>query len=174
MGSEKQKIIQEFLKCPYNKKLFEEYQITKSEEIKRKIDIKFKKYYQNYRILSYLIKVLHYESKHFDQKMRTYKSRYQLILTSDLENLDFSPVYFEKSYSDAIEFSKDIADHISDDKLFNCFKALTDRQKEILSLVYVRQMTDKEIAQYLGISQQAVQKTRKNVIKKIRKGISHD
>ncbi|MDI2588937.1 sigma-70 family RNA polymerase sigma factor [Psychrobacillus sp. NEAU-3TGS] len=170
MGSEKKKIIQEFLKCPYNKTLFEEFQTTNSEETKQKIDVKFKKYYQNYRILSYLIKVLHYESKHFDHKLRTYKHRYQLILTNDLE----TPIFFEKSYSDSIDSSKDIEDHISNEKLFTCFKTLTTRQKEILSLVYVRQMTDKEIAQYLGITQQAVSKTRKNVIKKIRKGITHD
>lgn len=174
MSSEKQKIIQEFLRCPSNKTLFEEYKATLSEEIKQKIDAKFKKFYQNYRIISYLVKVLHYESKHFDKKMRTYKNRYQLILPSDLENVNFTPIYFQKSYSDSVEFSNDIADHISSEKLFNCVKTLTDRQKEILSLVYVKQMTDKEIAQYLGITQQAVSKTRKNVIKKIRKENSHD
>lgn len=174
MSSEKQKIIQEFLKCPSNQTLIEEFKITHSEKIKQKIDFKFKKHYQNYRIMSYLIKVLHFESKHFDKKMRTYKHRYQLILTTDLENVNFSPIYFEKSYSDSNDFSYDIADHISDDKLFNSFKTLTERQREILSLVYVRQMTDKEIAHYLGITQQAVSKTRKNVIKKIRKENTHD
>ncbi|SES10480.1 sigma-70 family RNA polymerase sigma factor [Psychrobacillus sp. OK032] len=171
MNSEKQKIIQEFLKCPSNLTLFEEFKTTNSEEIKQKIDLRFKKHYQNYRIISYLIKVLHYESKHFDRKMRTYKDRYQLILTN---NLDLSPIFLERSYSDSIGFSEDIIDHIASHKLFNCLRKLTDRQKEILSLVYVKQMTDKEIAQYLGITQQAVSKTRKNIIKKVRKEITHD
>lgn len=174
MSSEKQKIIQEFLKCPSNQTLLEEFKTTHSEKIKQKIDYKFKQYYQNYRIISYLIKVLHFESKHFDKKMRTHNHRYQLILTSDLENVSFSPINFEKSYSDSIDFSHDLADHISDDRLFNSFKKLTGRQREILSLVYIRQMTDKEIAQHLGITQQAVSKTRKNVIKKIRKENTHD
>ncbi|WP_192797524.1 sigma-70 family RNA polymerase sigma factor [Psychrobacillus glaciei] len=172
MSSEKQKIIQEFLRFPSNRTLFEEFKATNSEELKLEIDSKFKKHYQNYRIISYLIKVLHYESKHFDRKMRAYKNRNQLNLTS---NLDLSPIYLEKSFSsDSNGFSKGIVDHISSNNLFDCLSKLTDRQKEILSLVYVRQMTDKEIAQYLGITQQAVSKTRRNVIKNIRKEITHD
>ncbi|WP_391122235.1 sigma-70 family RNA polymerase sigma factor [Psychrobacillus sp. L3] len=173
MNSEKQKIIQEFLRCPSNRTLFEEFKTTNSEEIKLQIDSKFKKHYQNYRIISYLIKVLHYESKHFDRKMRDYSNGNQLILTSDFENLDFHPIYPEKSFSDSIGLSEDIIDHISSDNLINCLRKLTDRQKEILSLVYVRKMTDKEIAQYLGITQQAVSKTRRNVIKNIRKEITY-
>ena len=173
MSSEKQKIIQEFLRCPSNKSLFEEFKATNSREIKLMIDSKFKKYYQNYRVLSYLIKVLHFESKHFDRKVRTHRDRNQLILTSNLENLDLSPIYLEKSYSDSIGLSENIVDHISCDDLFNCLRTLTDRQKEILSLAYVRQMSDKEIAQYLGITQQAVSKTRRNVITIIRKELTY-
>lgn len=167
MSSEKQKIIQEFLKCPSNRTLLEEFKATNSGEIKLLIDSKFKKYYQNYRILSYLIKALHYESKHFDRKLRDYRNRNQLVPTSDL-------IYLDKSYTDPFVLSKDIVDHISSDNLFHTLRKLTDRQKEILSLVYVRQMTDKEIAQHLGITQQAVSKTRKNIIKNIRKEIYHD
>ncbi|WP_144509752.1 sigma-70 family RNA polymerase sigma factor [Bacillus sp. FJAT-22090] len=171
MSAEKQVIIQEFLKCPSNKKLFEEFNATKSDEIKLQIDSKFKQHYQNYRIISYLLKVLQYESKHYDKKMRTYRKRNQLILAN---NTDFSPIYLEKSFSDSVVFSDNIVDHISSDDLFNCLRKLSDRQKNILSLAYVRQMTDKEIATYLGITQQAVSKTRRNVIKTIRKEIAHD
>lgn len=174
MSSEKQKIIQEFLKCPSNRKLFEEYKTTNSEELRLLIDSNFKKYYQNFRTLSYLVKVLHYESKHYDRKLRAHRDRNQLTLTTNLDNSNLIPIYHEKPYSDPINLSEDIVDHISCDNLFNCLRKLTDRQKEILSLVYVKQMTDKEIAQYLGISQQAVSKTRKKVINHIRKELTHD
>ncbi|TQR20631.1 sigma-70 family RNA polymerase sigma factor [Psychrobacillus vulpis] len=171
MNPEKLKVVQEFLKCPANRALLEEYHATNSEEIKLIIDNKFKKFYQNFRILSYLIKVVHYESKHFDRKVRDHRNRYQLTLT---DNIDISPIYYEKSFSDSLGLSEDILDHISNDKLFNCLRNLTGRQKEILSLVFVRQMTDKEIGQYLGITPQAVSKTRRNVIKYIRKELTYD
>lgn len=170
MNDEKQKIIQEFLKCPTNRSLLDEYKNSHSEEIKILIDLKFKKFYQNFRILSYLIKVLHYESKHFDQKMRAYRDRNQLTLES---NFDIFPIYQEKAFADAIGPSEDIVDHITSENLFNSLRKLTDRQKEILSLVFVKEMTDKEIAQQLGITQQAVSKTRRNVIKYIRKELTY-
>lgn len=171
MSADKKMIIQEFLKCPSNKKLFEEFNSTNSDETKIQIDSNFKKYYQNYRIISYAIKVLQFESKDFDKKMRIYRNRNQLTLAT---KADLSPIYNEKSFSDSNCFSEDIVDHISRDDLFNCVIKLTDRQLKILSLVYVKQMTDKEIASYLGITQQAVSKTRRNVIKTIRKEIAHD
>ncbi|MEK4485780.1 sigma-70 family RNA polymerase sigma factor [Psychrobacillus sp. FSL H8-0484] len=170
MNDEKQKIIQEFLKCPTNRSLLDEFKNTNSEEIKLRIDLEFKKFYQNFRILSYLIKVLHFESKHFDKKMRSYRDRNQLTLES---NLDMFPIYHEKAFADSIGLSGDIVDHITSENLFKCLRKLTDRQKEILSLVFVKEMTDKEIAQRLGITQQAVSKTRRNVIKYIRKELTY-
>lgn len=171
MKPTRQKVIQEFLRCPENRALVDEFYATNSEEIKLLINNKFKKFYLKFRILSYLIKVVHFESKHFDKKLRTHRYRNQLTLTN---NLDITSIYYEKSFSDSYGLSEDILDHISCDNLLNCLRKLTNRQKEILSLVYVKQMTDKDIAQYLGITPQSVSKTRRNVINTIRKELDYD
>lgn len=167
MSPEKQKIIQAFLKCPANKSLLDEFRATHSEETKILIDLNFKKFYQNFRILSYLIKVLHYESRHFDKKMRSHRNRYPLSITGNLE------MYQENSLPDSIQLSENIVDHISSNNVFNCLRKLTRRQQEILSLVYVRQMTDKEVGQHLGITQQAVSKAKRNALKNMREELTY-
>ncbi|QGM30223.1 hypothetical protein GI482_07465 [Bacillus sp. N3536] len=171
MGTGNKKIIEEFLSYPDNKKLFEDYQYTKSQEIKNQLDNEFKKFYQNIRILSYVIKVLHYESKRFDQKERLHRSKNILSLDSDDK---ITVIYHERFFTDFIGFSDDIADHISSEKLFFSIRKLSERQKKILSLVFVKQMTDREIASYFGISQQAVSKSRRNIIDNIRKELTYD
>ena len=157
------KIIEEFLSYPDNQKMLEEYQYTNSQEIKNKLDREFKRFYQNIRILTYVIKVLHFESKRFDQKERLHRRRNILSLDDH-----------ERFFTDFIGFSDDISDHISSDKLFFSIRKLSERQKKILSLVFVKQMTDREIAHYFGISQQAVSKSRRNIIENIRKELTYD
>ena len=171
MNPDKQRIIHAFLKCPENKKLLVEYQNTNSAELKIQIDLEFKKFYQNYRILSYLIKVLHFESKHFDKQIRTHRNKNQLIIDSDI---NFTNIHLDNFVTDPIALSEDITDHISSDNLFNCVRKLTNRQRDVISLFYVKQMTEKEIAKKLGITQQAVSKIRNNVLENIRKELMYD
>lgn len=109
------KIIEEFLSYPDNQKMLEEYQYTNSQEIKNKLDREFKRFYQNIRILTYVIKVLHFESKRFDQKERLHRRRNILSLDGDEK---ISVIYHERFFTDFIGFSDDISDHISSDKLF--------------------------------------------------------
>ena len=165
------KIIEEFLSYPDNQKMLEEYQYTNSQEIKNKLDREFKRFYQNIRILTYVLKVLHFESKRFDQKERLHRRRNILSLDGDEK---ISVIYHERFFTDFIGFSDDISDHISSDKLFFSIRKLSARQKKILSLVFVKQMTDREIAHYFGISQQAVSKSRRNIIENIRKELTYD
>lgn len=165
------KIIEEFLSYPDNQKMLEEYQYTNSQEIKNKLDREFKRFYQNIRILSYVLKVLHFESKRFDQKERMHRRRNILSLDGDEK---ITVIYHERFFTDFIGLSDDIADHISSDKLFYSIRKLSERQKKILSLVFVKQMTDREIAHYFGISQQAVSKSRRNIIENIRKELTYD
>ncbi|MBB4824734.1 RNA polymerase sigma factor (sigma-70 family) [Sporosarcina luteola] len=166
MKSFNDKIINDFLQCPNNKKLFDEYQKTKEEDCKLLLDEQFKKFYQQFRLISYLIKVLHYESKHFDKKIRQHNSRNQLILSNNMDLLE--NVKCSSDISDEMNYSSNIEDHITSERLLKSISNLTDRQKQIMSLAYIEQMTDTEIARHLKITQQAVSKAKSRAIKKIR------
>ena len=49
--------------------------------------------------------------------------------------------------------------------------SLTEKQKQIINLVYIKGFSDTEIGQLLNISQQAVSKTHKKALKNIREYI---
>ncbi len=167
MNSFKNQIVNEFLRSPNSKKLFDEYQKNKAEDIKLLLDEQFKKFYQRFRLLSYLIKVLHYESKHFDKKIRLHNSRNQLSLSTNID-LFATTHKSEDVFSEKVNYSNNIEDHITSENLLKSVSKLTDRQKQILSLAYIEQMTDTEIARRQGITQQAVSKAKNKAINKIK------
>ena len=167
MSSDKQRIIDEFLSYPDNQKLYDDYLDSQSDDLKEKLDKEFKKFYQNIRILSYVIKMLHYESKRLDKKERDYRRKNDLTFDLYSEN-------FQIPYADLINETDDISEVITSEKLFLCIQNLSQRQKDILSLVYIKQFTDKEIAKELQISQQAVSKSRKKILEIIRKELLYD
>ncbi|WP_189597454.1 sigma-70 family RNA polymerase sigma factor [Paenibacillus elgii] len=58
--------------------------------------------------------------------------------------------------------------HIENEKLYEAFTNLTQKQKMIATLSYFQCLLDTEIASMLCISTQAVSKTKKSVLKKLK------
>lgn len=50
----------------------------------------------------------------------------------------------------------------------------TDRQREIFELMYIKGLTQKETADYLGLNTSTIRTTRINIFKKIKNKISYD
>lgn len=165
------KLIVSFLDDTDNRELFENYQKEYSDDIKIILDERFRSFYQRYRLISYLIKVLHFESIHFDKKLHLHNKRYQLATeqTGGAELICEQHVdqYYEY-HSPSLRFQ----DHLTSEELFKSFNQLTEKQKYIITLSYLHQMTDTEIAKSLGITQQSIYKTRKSAIKKLRDGVN--
>ncbi|WP_411844579.1 sigma-70 family RNA polymerase sigma factor [Schinkia azotoformans] len=65
--------------------------------------------------------------------------------------------------------SKHIEDYIENVELIKKLRSLSQHQKNILSMSYIDDLKDKEIAKMLCISQQAVSKTRNKALKKLRR-----
>lgn len=160
------KLISSFLKEQNNQELFNAYQEKKNDFIKEQLDCRFRVYYKKYRLISYLIKVLHYESKHMDKKLRDHNNRYQLGASEDETERLVTNIRLE--YSPLIESSLNIQDHVENKELFLKISKLTKKQQEILSLVFIMQMTDTEVANYYGVSQQVISRTRKDIINKLK------
>ncbi|WP_164684910.1 sigma factor-like helix-turn-helix DNA-binding protein [Brevibacillus reuszeri] len=51
---------------------------------------------------------------------------------------------------------------------------LTEKEKNILSLIYMKELKEGEIAMSLNISQQAVSKTKRRALQKIREMVRKD
>jgi DNA-directed RNA polymerase specialized sigma subunit len=60
-----------------------------------------------------------------------------------------------------------IEDIITDKKLYTMIKYMRIRQKQILYYIFMKDYTEETVAKILGISQQAVNKVKKNILKQL-------
>ena len=156
-----ERLLNGFLREGNNEELLKKYMISKERELKDLLDERFKVFFKKKKVLSYFLKVLHFESKHFDKRIRTHNKIYQL------------PSFIEEHLNLEInEIFQPIEEHISDIDIFLAIKKLTSKQKTVLSFAFVHNLNDTEIAKLFNVSQQSITKTKKTAIKNLRKGIS--
>lgn len=163
-----ERLLNGFLREGNNEDLLKKYMISKEREIKDLLDERFKVFFKKKKVLSYFLKVLHFESKHFDKRIRTHNKIYQL--PSNEEGVES---FIEEHLNLEInEMFQPIEEHISDIDIFLALKKLTSKQKTVLSFAFVHNLNDTEIAKLFNVSQQSITKTKKTAIKNLRKGIS--
>ena len=117
------------------------------------------------RFIGYISSMLHYNSIHFDKKIRKLSERYALVL----DDIDVKDEAMEESNTESI--SEPLEEQISDPSLYAAFLRLTTREREVVNLSICKLLRDREIAQVLGVSQQSISKTRKKALEKLRKAI---
>lgn len=164
------RLLETFLIETENKQLYNSY-LEHSTALKREmLERRFKYHVKKIRIFSYFVKTLHFESKRFDMKIRKLANQNPLILDNaadesgrNLLDLIESDISFEKTQE-----SYTLEEIIEDKKLYSIVSALSDKQKVILELIYVKALHEETIASQLGITKQAVNKTKKTALNKIR------
>ncbi|MBD7983776.1 sigma-70 family RNA polymerase sigma factor [Sporosarcina sp. Sa2YVA2] len=165
------RILESFMSIAENKDVYKIYMKNPTQENKERLDHHFKKHFYIIRCISYFIKLIHFESRHFDQKQRKRDKIYQLSLDQENEsgqrNIELITDHEIKEYP-----GEKLEQVISDPILYSLFLSLTDRQRMLLNRIYVDNLKDTEVAVILGITQQAVTKAKKNAISKLRKGMS--
>lgn len=165
MNVYKKRLITLFLNQEDNHQLFNKYQLEENKSIQILLDKRFQIFYRKYRLISYIIKILHYESIHFDKNLRVDKSRYQLQSHEfNIDNITTGKIdeYCENSLS--------LKDHLSNEALSKEFSKLTTTQQKVLTLSFLSEFNDTEIASKLGVSQQSISKTKKTALKKLARG----
>lgn len=169
----------EFLKNPLiigflsNKENYEKFitaicmsTIQSNEEL----DIAFKEFYFNIRFTSYISTTIHFHGVNLDRKIREIAYRFPLQLDQPVkENPDLMLKNLLEYNEDYTINSNDILEYISDPILYKIIKSLTFKQREVLYLAYVKGLKDSEISIIQKKSQQAVFKSRKNALEKIKK-----
>jgi RNA polymerase sigma factor (sigma-70 family) len=177
---------QEFLSNPVMKAFLdkEENLIIFAEAIcfpckknKGNLDRKFKQFYLELRLTKYLSTLLHYDSIYFDKRKRKIANRFPLLLDQPINYggeeltllVDIIPSEGLVKETERIFLeSHRLEEHLTDMKLFEAIKILTDRQKRILELSFIEQMSDRRISNELGVSQQSISKTRNKALLRIK------
>ncbi|WP_042428138.1 sigma-70 family RNA polymerase sigma factor [Geomicrobium sp. JCM 19039] len=124
----------------------------------------FKSFYANVQLTAYLSKSLHWTAVDYDQKRRKTGEDQPLIL----DNLLGSGTPYHEDYGHVFE-SEDVSSWSADPKLSEALKNLTPSQQQILIGYYKHGQSNKEIAEQMKVSQQAVSRMRLLTIRHLRK-----
>lgn len=167
---QKNLILKKFFEDPKNVELYELYQSNPSQELKEKIDSNFRKYYFSVRLLAYFLKAIHYEAMNLDQKTRKYQQANQLVLNKEFDDTEVSMIDLIGDTNTETEISSIyLEDYVCDPKLYKAIQNLSEKQKKVLYLIFVKDLQLSEIAQILNVSIQNVSKTKNVAISKLKK-----
>jgi RNA polymerase sigma factor (sigma-70 family) len=126
----------------------------------------FREHFFEYKFIAYLSSYFYYESRNFDKKIRYNKEREAIVLDSPMEGgATLKDVLLIEQENIEIENLEEL---FSNELLTRSFKLLTSNQKSILILYFVEGYKDAEIAKKLAISPQAVSKSKRKAIERLR------
>lgn len=169
------RLLQTFLADEKVKKLYLSYKQDPSKQKKDIIESLFQVHVRKVQLLTYFSKILHFESQRFDMKVRKLHQTNPLILDKGINDEEGSIVHLIGEETPAYELSFVSDTHpynftniFEDEALYRTISKLSERQKEVLYLLYVEELTEIEVAQKLGITKQAVNKTKNQSLKKIK------
>lgn len=170
-------IIKSFLNDEKNEKLLLEVICYPTKENKELLDNEFKKFYSGIRFTSFISSTLYFNAINFDKQYRKVLNRYILTLDKpmkDEEDTSFKDMIADSQTEIQVEHiikSDDITDYIEDPVLYEAILTLSDKQREVINLAYVKGLTDTEIGKLLNKSQQAISKMHKKALENIYKFI---
>lgn len=157
--------------------LFEKAISAPTEENKNKVEEVFKSYYEKIRMNAYFNNLIKYYSIDFDKKVRKINQRFALTLDkpvgaeeTEIATLkDFLPgnMVVEETESD----DKTLREEISHEILYEALEVLTETQYKILDLIYVKNLTKKEVANLVNSTPQNVSNIHSKAIKKLKNSI---
>ncbi|WP_202080549.1 sigma-70 family RNA polymerase sigma factor [Caldalkalibacillus salinus] len=175
IGSDR--ILYAFFQEPNHQTRLENVLSDPNEENMAALDRAFKEFYTEIRFIKYISKILYYEAIHFDQKERLTQKRMTLIL--DQTGEDDEEAWLSKlsnNHDEAVgetldAQSENLEDLITNESVYHAFLSLTSKQRDILQLAYRDQLRDKDIAEQLGVSQQAISQSRRSALQKLKRAL---
>lgn len=169
----KNPLLQSFLSNPENYRLCREYCDEPTERKRNNLEERFKEFYTRIRTISYFSKAIRFTAQHYDKKIRSINDRFMLILDSPIDKessegtQSLKDLIVDKGSEVEIPYTK-LEDYIEHKHLYNAIKSLTEQQKRILYLAFIKDMGDTEISKALNVTQQAISKSKRNALRKVR------
>ncbi|KMY28290.1 general stress protein [Lysinibacillus xylanilyticus] len=165
-------IIKSFLSDSQNLYLVQKAILYPTDINKKLVDESFQSHYINVRKTKYVSNLIYFFSLDFDKKRRRLQNRSLLILDKGLS---------EKDGKTAIEGIEDasneteldnivgegLLDNIEDEQLLKSLQKLTVKQLQILEMIYVKELSIKEIAQTLQTTPQNISNLHRKALNKL-------
>lgn len=165
------KIIISFLNIPQHREIYYQTICNPTNENKDLLDKLFKSFYFEIRFTSHISSTLHFNAINHDKRSRTLNNRFNLTLDSTINSEDgetsFKDLLADENESDIVDKivqGSDLLEHIECPTLYEAIKLLSEKQLEIIQLVYVHGFTDTEVSKILNKSQQTISKTHKKAL----------
>jgi len=171
-----QKLFESFLENKEAQKLYKEA-CEKGDEITRKrLDRMFNEFLFDVYLTSYVQRTVSLSSKKLYMKHCTLKEREMCILNGPTQNSDVELVHTLKA--DVMDFDQEILlksglreldDHFSDPDLIRSLRNLTERQRLIIYLAYIKEKPLRTIAAELSVPEKSVSKSKVAAITALKK-----
>lgn len=134
----------------------------------------YKNFEKKLIVRAYLRKIIQFEAKRFDQKIRNREKQTSSIdKVIDEDGNTISELLVDERTNSAYEkiWNKDLNQIFLDEKLNRVVMNLTVKQRKVLYMVYVLELGEKEIGKQMNVTQQAVSKIHRAAIKKLRESV---
>ncbi|MCA1055032.1 sigma-70 family RNA polymerase sigma factor [Rossellomorea aquimaris] len=167
------KAVESFMTRPEHQELVQDFLTSRSASAENSLNEAFKAHYFGIRFTSYVSSSIYFHSVNFDKKIRLHRGRQLLTLDQPLgEEGDGSLKDMLPDPDGQIPLKEQSLDEaISNDSLLEAYRKLTPRQKRILDLAYIEEMTDTEIARTLLVSRQAISKSHRKALLSLKKDL---
>lgn len=171
-------MIRSFLKQKKHYQLFIKAIHHPSQENKQRLNDAFRDYYTEVHLTRYISQTISRYAKDFLAKEKNKQNHYLLTLDKPISSKEnatqqstYGDLIVDGNYSTEAMINKkgDLLDHIENRELYECLKQLTKRQFLILNFYFFSSLTYNEISSTLDISKQAVSKTMRQTLSKLRK-----
>ncbi|MFD0768958.1 sigma-70 family RNA polymerase sigma factor [Bacillus sp. CGMCC 1.60114] len=167
-------IVRNFLKGKNNYALFQEAILNPTKESTHLLNQTFAEYYRKVKIINYISKLVKYYSIDIEKRINLNKKRNVLTLDTSINDEEdsikmdvLSSSGEDLTYKGFELTSGSLKEHLSNDVLHKALEVLSDKQMEILNLIYMNDLTNKQVAEILKESEQTVSYNHKAAIKKL-------
>ncbi|QPQ29418.1 sigma-70 family RNA polymerase sigma factor [Lysinibacillus sp. JNUCC 51] len=165
-------IIKSFLSDSQNLYLVQKAILYPTDINKKLVDESFQSHYVNVRKTKYVSNLIYFFSLDFDKKRRRLQNRTLLILDKGLSEKD-GKTAIERIEDASNETELDnivgegLLDNIEDEQLLKSLQKLTVKQLQILEMIYVKELSIKEIAQTLQTTPQNISNLHRKALNKL-------
>lgn len=163
----------------YNKKLLICWANYGDKDALEALNERFKQFSFRIYFYSYIRKSLLLKAREIKAKHNLLKNKEELSLNIVFEEKEEELINtipskstdYEEEYEDT-HTTSDFTKYVSEKKLLDAINGITKKQKQILFMYIVQDMTESEIAQSFHTSVQAINKNKNNALKKIKRILS--
>ncbi|MGE7948129.1 sigma-70 family RNA polymerase sigma factor [Lysinibacillus sp. NPDC093688] len=170
-------IIKSFLSDSNNLYLVQKAILYPTERNKKLVDESFQSHYINVRKIKYVSNLIYFFSLDFDKKRRRLQDRTLLILDKGLSeegNTTAKELIEDASIGKELDHivGEGLLDNIEDEQLLKSLRKLTVKQLQILEMIYVKELSIKEIAQTLQTTPQNISNLHRKALNKLKHTLS--